>query len=112
MGESVDSFITYLHCLAHHCNYGSLRNEMIRDRIAVGLLDAGLSIKLQLDPELTLEKATAAARQNESVKKQQGVERAEQKPSNVEAMTSQNHRVGGNYQKYAKSSSRRPTTAT
>ena len=38
-GESVDSFITALHCLAKHCQYGNLRGEMIRDRIVVGLLD-------------------------------------------------------------------------
>jgi len=35
---------------------------MIRDRIIVGLVDANLSMKLQMDPELTLEKATTAAR--------------------------------------------------
>ena len=35
--ESVDSFITSLHCLAEHCSYGELYNEMIRDRIVVGL---------------------------------------------------------------------------
>ena len=44
---------------------------MIHDRIVVGLLDASLSTKLQLDPELTLEKATTATQQNKSVKKQQ-----------------------------------------
>ena len=33
---------------------------MIRDKIVVGLLDANLSMKLQMDPELTLEKATTA----------------------------------------------------
>ena len=32
-GESVDDFITDLHCLADRCNYGDLRNEMVRDRI-------------------------------------------------------------------------------
>ena len=69
-GESVDSFITALHCLVEHCQYGNLRNEMIRDRIVVGLLDENLAMKLQLDSELTLEKATAAARQHESVRQQ------------------------------------------
>ena len=37
---SVDSFITPLHCLAEHCSYGELYDEMIRDRIVVGLRDA------------------------------------------------------------------------
>ena len=39
-GEPVDSFITDLHALAEHCNYKDLHDEMIRDRIVVGLRDA------------------------------------------------------------------------
>jgi len=42
-GESVDSFITDLHCLARYCNYGELHDEMIRDRIVVGIRDSKLS---------------------------------------------------------------------
>ena len=30
--ETVDAFVTALHGLAEHCNYGNLHNEMIRDR--------------------------------------------------------------------------------
>ena len=56
-GEPVDNFITDLYCLADRCEYGELRNEMIRDRIVVGLLDDALSEKLQLDARLTLETA-------------------------------------------------------
>ena len=51
-GETVDTFITALHAMAEHCDYGTLRDEMIRDRIVVGLLDAKLSEKRQLDAEL------------------------------------------------------------
>ena len=54
-GESVDNFITDLHCLAKTCSYGELHSEMICDCIVVGLLDDGLSEKMQLDPNLTLE---------------------------------------------------------
>lgn len=43
VGEPVDTFITDLYCLAKHCNYGALHDEMIRDRLVVGLLDAHLS---------------------------------------------------------------------
>ena len=56
-GESVDSFITALYGLAEYCGYSDLHDEMIRDRIVVGLRDARLSEKLQLDPDLMLEKA-------------------------------------------------------
>ena len=70
-GETVDTFITALHALAEHCDYGTLKDEMIRDRIVVGLQDSKLSEKLQLDPELSLAKVINHARQSEAVKKQQ-----------------------------------------
>ena len=70
-GESVDSFVTALYALAEHCNYGVLHDELIRDRLVVGLLDKGLSERMQLDAELTLDKAVRMARQSEEVKKQQ-----------------------------------------
>ena len=38
-GETGDGFITDLHCLAEHCAHGNLHNEMIHDRLVVGLLD-------------------------------------------------------------------------
>jgi hypothetical protein len=69
-GEPVDSFITDLYSLAEHCQYGDLHDELIRDRIVVGLHDATLSQKLQLDATLTLDKAVAAVRQSEAVKSQ------------------------------------------
>ena len=75
-GESADASITDLYCLSGHCKYGGLREEMIRDRIVVGLRDSTLAEKLQLVVDLTLEKAVTAARQVESVKKQQKVVRA------------------------------------
>ena len=39
-GESVDQFITSLYMLAEHCDYGVLKDQLIRDRIVVGLRDA------------------------------------------------------------------------
>ena len=80
-GETVDTFITALHALAAHCNFGTLTDEMIRDRNVVGLLDAKLSEKLKLESELTLPKAVNQARQSEAVKKQQTVTRNDFKES-------------------------------
>ena len=74
-GETADDFITYLHCLAESCASGDLHTEMIHDHIVVGLLDDGLSEKMQLDPNLTLEKAVSITRQSEAVHKQQGIVR-------------------------------------
>lgn len=47
-GETIDLFITSLHTLAEHCNYGQLKEELIRDRIVVGMLDTKTSERLQL----------------------------------------------------------------
>ena len=76
-GEPIDVFITDLYTLAEHCSYGELHDEMIRDRIVVGIRSAKLSEKLQLDPKLTLETAVTQARQAEAVKLQQAVIRGE-----------------------------------
>ena len=70
-GEPVDSFITALYGLSEHCGYGELHDEMIRDRIVVGIRNPTLAEKLQLDSTLTLSKAVAAVRQAEAIKKQQ-----------------------------------------
>ena len=66
---------------------------MIRDRIVVGLRDSSLSEKLQLEADLTLEKAITNAHQQESVKKQQKVVRAEESSHNVDAVHSKQIRV-------------------
>ena len=42
-GKSVDNFVTDLHVLAEHCSYGPLHDEMIRDKLVVGLKYARLS---------------------------------------------------------------------
>ena len=70
-GEPVESFITALYSLAEHCGYGNLHDEMIRDRIVVGIRNNTLSEKLQLDSRLTLDSAITQVRQSEAVKQQQ-----------------------------------------
>ena len=65
-----------MYTLAEHCDYGELNDHLIRDRIVVGLRDAKISEKLQLDPALTLEKAVTLARQKEAVHEQQSIVRS------------------------------------
>ena len=79
-GEPADSFITDLYCLAEHCGNGTLHDELIRDRLVVELLNSPFSEKLQMDAELTLEKAITAVRQSEAVRKQQTVLRGQDSP--------------------------------
>ena len=69
----MDSFITDLYGLARYCNFGPLKEELIRDRIVVGLQNRELTEKLQLDLNLTLNKATNLVRQRETVRQQQNI---------------------------------------
>ena len=85
-GESIDDFVTSLYRLSEHFGYGDIRNELIRDRIVVGLRDSMLSEKLQLDSNLTLETAITAACQREQVRKQQQVIKADETPLNIDAI--------------------------
>ena len=72
-GETAEEFITCLYSLAADCQYGNLKDEMIRDRLVVGIRDCSLSERLQMDPDLTLEKAKQIVRQREAVQKQQTI---------------------------------------
>jgi hypothetical protein len=59
-----------LYGLVEFCEYGDLKEEMLRDRIVVGIRDVALSEKLQLQADLTLEKAKKLVRQKEAVQEQ------------------------------------------
>lgn len=98
-GESADDFITALYGLAENCNYGTLRDEMLRDRIVVGIRDIKLSENLQMDPNLKLEDAVNKVRHNEAIKQQQMLLHSineEGSPSNIDAVRSKsNYRKKG-----------------
>ena len=55
--ESAEQYIMSLYELVETCEYGMLKEEMLRDRIVVGIRDLVLSKKLQMDSTLTLESA-------------------------------------------------------
>ncbi|UYV79044.1 hypothetical protein LAZ67_17000853 [Cordylochernes scorpioides] len=69
--EPVDEFITSLYKLADSCEFEGLHEQLIRDRIVVGVRDKALFERMQLDSELTLEKAVKMVRQQEAVRQQQ-----------------------------------------
>ena len=56
--ETADQFITDLKLLSMDCEYGELREEMICDRLVVGVYSEEVKEKLLQQPDLTLQKAT------------------------------------------------------
>ena len=70
-GETAEHYIVGLYKLAEHCDYSDMTEELIRDRLVVGIRDRALSEKLQIDSGLTLEAAKKAIRQREAVHEQQ-----------------------------------------
>ena len=68
-GEPVDSFITSLHIPVEHCDFGALKDVMIRAKIGVCRPgDEQLSEKLQLDPNLTPKRVMDQTRLKEAVR--------------------------------------------
>tara|TARA_B110000881_G_scaffold207396_1_gene211562 strand:- start:705 stop:4865 length:4161 start_codon:yes stop_codon:yes gene_type:complete len=63
--ESIDVFIQDLYKLADTCDYGTLKEQLIRDRIVVGVLSDRLSDHLQNKADLTLAQAVKLCRQAE-----------------------------------------------
>lgn len=67
----IDQYITELYLLADNCEFEEKKDDMIRDRLVVGIKDSTLSERLQLDSGLTLEAAKTMIRQREAVHLQQ-----------------------------------------
>ena len=47
-GKPVEQYVLSLHSLARNCEYGTLQEELIRDRIVIGIRDKALSRRLHL----------------------------------------------------------------
>ena len=110
--ESWEHFITNLYQLVKHCEYRELKEEMVHDRIVVGIRDSALSERLQLDSELTLEKAKKLIRQKEVVHEYQqflSSKSSEGLVAIVDAMTKENSKQRSHRGRQNQSLSRPPT---
>ncbi|UYV70047.1 hypothetical protein LAZ67_7001593 [Cordylochernes scorpioides] len=97
--EPVEEFLTNLYVLAENCNYGILKEEIIRYRLVVEVKNFQLSEILQLESVLTLEKAIQIVRQSENVKNQQKEIRQGTENRNVDALDKKGGRNGTFFQK-------------
>ena len=66
MDETIEEFINSVYTLAETCEYGTMKDEFIRDRIIAGVKDERLSDLLVQQNELTLEKTVELARKWEA----------------------------------------------
>ena len=68
--ESVDAYVTALRKLAKTCNYGSLTDPLIRDRMVVGISDNSARKKLQKTSKLSLSQCIDICRSSETSARQ------------------------------------------
>ena len=69
-GESFDTCLNSRCSLAKTSYFGELRDNLLRDRIVIGLLDNTTRKKLLAEPKLTLDKCINICRANETTTKQ------------------------------------------
>lgn len=61
-GEAIDCFVTRLREKAATCDYGALRDELIRDKIVIGIANESTRRRLLREKDLTLASAIEACR--------------------------------------------------
>lgn len=66
VGQSYDSYFTELRNHANNCDYGDLKEDLIRDRIVVGIINKKLQERLLQTDDLTLKKAIEKCRASEA----------------------------------------------
>ena len=72
-GETIYSFTTDLRLKSQSCEFGSLQDSLIRDRVVVGIRDSKIKERLLRDSELTLERAIDICKANEAAQAQMKV---------------------------------------
>ena len=63
--ENIESYLARLRKLAATCEYGALLDEMLRDRIVIGISDNQIPARLLRESKLTLQKALEICRSSE-----------------------------------------------
>ena len=61
-GESQEKFVTDLKLLATTCNFGDLKDSLVRDRIIFGIQDRQLREELLKIPDLDLQRCLSICR--------------------------------------------------
>ena len=105
--ENTDQFVTDLRLISQECEYGELRDSLIRDRIIFGTKDNKIRERLLQDEDTKLDKAIEIARSIEATTEQmtnlhctppsaqdvniQAIKRTAQRPMKPRPSRQQNH---------------------
>ena len=91
-GESVANYLTELQALVQYCNFGGTFEDVLRDRLIVGINDLVLQRQLLVEARLTLKKATEIALAHETaVKDSKVIQRASGISAAVNQVTPARH---------------------
>ena len=82
--ETVDGYVNRLRKLASSCQFGTLTEEMIRDRLVIGIHDTGTKARLLREKDLSLDKAFDVCKLGEITNNQIKSLQHESKQSNEE----------------------------
>ena len=80
-GESISDFIANLRRISEHCNYGTILEDMLRDRIVCGVRDKRIQQRLLAEPDLKFAKARELAIAAEAATRNSQDLQASQKPN-------------------------------
>ena len=83
--EAIDNYVTVLRTLAAACEFSTLEDSLIRDRIVYGVRSQTLKERLVRETELTLEKAINICKATEA-SKEQIRSLGDGKPNNIDAL--------------------------
>lgn len=98
-GESIDSLVTALYSLAESCEYGAIKDELIRDRIVIGICNKSASERLAHMNDLTLEKAFELVRQSE-IQTKEGIRIRQEADGELEANRVSQKEINTHRQRY------------
>ena len=86
-GESFDAYVTALKRLADTCEFGELKDSLIKDRIILGIKDRSTKQRLLRTDDLTLDKAVTIVRTATAASVQLDYMNSNSQPSHVNALS-------------------------
>ena len=101
-GQTIDEYVTELKSRSRHCEFGSLKESLIRDRIVAGIQDAKVRERLLRETDLSLDKAISICTASKATKKQLEEMATSPVVDNVDSIN--------NFQRRESRDSRNPTT--